>query len=150
MSKRGIERKFFMKRQWNIVLLILLILLIVIFSVMNVDPVNINFGFNTVAIPLVVVIIATLLIGVLIAVILSTSVILKNKSEQKKLNQKIADIENKHQTEKEQLVGQHKNEINTLTDQKEKDAVKIRELERRIQNMETTRSVHGRSPADFE
>jgi Uncharacterized integral membrane protein len=72
-----------MKKQWSIVLLIALILLVVIFSVMNVDPVAINFGFSIIQVPLVLVIIVTLLLGVLIAVILSTTIILQTKTNKR-------------------------------------------------------------------
>lgn len=131
-----------MRRQWNIVLLIALILVVVIFSVLNVEPVAINFGFDIIQVPLVVVIIATLLIGVLIAVILSTSVILKNKNEQKKLNRRYSDLEEKSRLEKEELNQLHKKEIDELKEKREKDRAKIRELERYNQNLQTTKSAY--------
>src|SRR5699024_11771812 len=105
---------FFMKKQWNIVLLIALILLVVIFSVMNVDPVAINFGFSTIQVPLVVVLIVTLLIGVLIAVILSTTIILQNKSEQKKLNRRLEEMEGKSRQEREDRSEEHTSELKEM------------------------------------
>lgn len=134
-----------MKKQWSIVLLIALILLVVIFSVMNVDPVAINFGFSIIQVPLVLVIIVTLLLGVLIAVILSTTIILQNKSEQKKLNRRLTEIEDEKQREKDELNELHKKEIETLKEEKEKDQMKIRELERRIQNIQTTNIAHDKN-----
>lgn len=131
-----------MKKQWSIVLLIALILVVVIFSVLNVDPVAINFGFDTFAVPLVIVIIATLLIGVLIAAVFSTSILLKNKSEQKKLNRQIDDLTNQSAIEKDEIRARFDKEIADLKKEKEKDEATIRELERRIQNMETSRSAY--------
>lgn len=134
-----------MKKQWSIVLLIALILLVVIFSVMNVDPVAINFGFSIIQVPLVLVIIVTLLLGVLIAVILSTTIILQNKNEQKKLSRRLTEIEDEKQREKDELNELHKKEIETLKEEKEKDQMKIRELERRIQNILTTNIAHDKN-----
>jgi uncharacterized integral membrane protein len=134
-----------MKKQWSIVLLIALILLVVIFSVMNVDPVAINFGFNIIQVPLVLVIIVTLLLGVLIAVILSTTIILQNKNEQKKLNRRLTEIEDEKKREKDELNELHKKEVETLKEEKEEDQIKIRELERRIQNIQTTNIAHDKN-----
>ena len=139
-----------MKRQWNIVLLIALILVVVIFSVLNVDPVAINFGFDFIQVPLAIVIIATLLIGVLIAVILSTSAILKNKSEQKKLNRRYSELEEKSRLEKEELNQMHKQEIDELLVKREEDQTKIRELERHIQNLQKTKSAYENNQNTLE
>ena len=139
-----------MKRQWNIVLLIALILVVVIFSVLNVDPVAINFGFDFIQVPLAIVIIATLLIGVLIAVILSTSAILKNKSEQKKLNRRYSELEEKSRLEKEELNQMHKQEIDELQVKREEDQTKIRELERHIQNLQKTKSAYENNQNTLE
>lgn len=139
-----------MKRQWNIVLLIALILVVVIFSVLNVDPVAINFGFDFIQVPLAIVIIATLLIGVLIAVILSTSAILKNKSEQKKLNRRYSKLEEKSRLEKEELNQIHKQEIDELQVKREEDQTKIRELERHIQNLQKTKSAYENNQNTLE
>lgn len=134
-----------MKRQWSIVLLITLILRVVVFSVMNVNPVAINFGFAMISVPLVVVIIATLLIGVLIAVMLSTTIILQNKSEQKKLNKRLAEFEDESKREKDELKMRHSKEIEALKEDKDKAQTKIRELERRIQNIQTSNSAQGKN-----
>lgn len=139
-----------MKRQWNIVLLIALILVVVIFSVLNVDPVAINFGFDIIQVPLVVVIIATLLIGVLMAVILSTSVILKNKSEQKKLTRRYSELEEKSRLEKEELNQIHKKELDELKVEREEDHKKNRELERHIQNLQKTKSAYENTQNTLE
>ena len=76
-----------MKKQWTTVFLILIALIVVLFAVLNVDPIAINFGFTIIEMPLAVILIVTLLIGVLMAVLLSTGIILNYKSEEKKLRQ---------------------------------------------------------------
>lgn len=132
-----------MKKQWSTVLVIVLILLVAFFSVLNVDPVNINFGFTIVGIPLVVVIIGTLLIGVLIAVIWSTSIILRERNQQKKLQKKLDDFDNKARQEQNELEQKHQTEIKGLKAEIEKEQNEIRNLNRRIQNMRTSHSAHG-------
>lgn len=120
---------------------------------MNVEPVLINFGFTTIEVPLVIVIIGTLLIGVLIAVMWSTSIIVKernkikkltNRLEQQKANAKAeidkqtkdfqsekAGINKEHQEEKEHLL--------TTIERREED---IRDLNRRVHNLKQTRQIN--------
>lgn len=131
-----------MKKQWSTVLLIALILLVVIFSVLNVDPVSINFGFATVAIPLVIVIIGTLLIGVLIAVIWSTSIILRDRNKQKKLQKQLDNFENEAMQEQVEIQEKHQREVETSKKEIEEKNIEIRELKRRIQNMQTSQNVN--------
>ena len=119
---------------------------------MNVEPVLINFGFTTIEVPLVIVIIGTLLIGVLIAVMWSTSIIVRernkikkltNRLEQQKANAKAeidkqtkdfqsekAGINKEHQEEKEHLL--------TTIERREED---IRDLNRRVHNLKQTRQI---------
>lgn len=124
-----------MKKQWTTVFLILLALIVVLFSVLNVDPVGINFGFSIVEIPLAVVLIGTLLIGVLMAVLLSTGIILKYKSNQKKLKNNLEKLNTEKEAEKEKIIQEHQKEIQMLAEQNEKAQNKIRDLERRIKNI---------------
>ncbi len=138
-----------MKKQWNTVLLIALVLLVVIFAVLNVDPVNINFGFTTVAIPLVIVIIGTLLIGVLIAVIWSTSIVFSERNKQKKLQKQIDHFEQEAAQEKETINQQHQTETQALKNEIDERKSKIRELERRIQNMQTSQQVKNHDSLDI-
>lgn len=82
-----------MKRQWSTVVVIALTLLVVIFAVMNVDPVSINFGFTLVSIPLVVVIIGTLLIGMTIVAMWSTTLVLRERRQQQKIQAQLDNFE---------------------------------------------------------
>lgn len=52
-----------MKFQWSLILGLIFALLTAIFAVMNVDPVPVNFGFDVVSIPLILVILGCALIG---------------------------------------------------------------------------------------
>jgi uncharacterized integral membrane protein len=73
----------FMKRQWSMVGAIVLFLAIAFLSVLNVDPVPINFGFATVEWPLIIVIFGSVLLGALIATLLSTVKVYRDQRKDK-------------------------------------------------------------------
>ena len=132
-----------MKKQWSTVLMIFLVFIVVIFAVLNVDPVNINFGFTVLEVPLVIVIIGTLLIGVLIAVTWSTTIIMKERSKLKKVNQKLANIHTE-QTLKEQKLNEEHLEVRTrLQDNINELLQEKKELNRRMSNLQASRSNHS-------
>ncbi len=132
-----------MKKQWSTVLMIFLVFIVVIFAVLNVDPVNINFGFTVLEVPLVIVIIGTLLIGVLIAVTWSTTIIMKERSKLKKVNQKLANIHTE-QTLKEQKLNEEHLEVQTkLQDNINELLQEKKELNRRMSNLQASRSNHS-------
>lgn len=123
--------------------MIFLVFIVVIFAVLNVDPVNINFGFTVLEVPLVIVIIGTLLIGVLIAVTWSTTIIMKERSKLKKVNQKLANIHTE-QTLKEQKLNEEHLEVRTrLQDNINELLQEKKELNRRISNLQASRSNHS-------
>lgn len=132
-----------MKKQWSTVLMIFLVFIVVIFAVLNVDPVNINFGFTILEVPLVIVIIGTLLIGVLIAVTWSTTIIMKERSKLKKVNQELANIHTE-QTLKEQKLNEEHLEVQTkLQDNINELQQEKKELNRRMSNLQASRSNHS-------
>ena len=132
-----------MKKQWSTVLMIFLVFIVVISAVLNVYPVNINFGFTVLEVPLVIVIIGTLLIGVLIAVTWSTTIIMKERSKLKKVNQKLANIHTE-QTLKEQKLNEEHLEVQTkLQDNINELQQEKKELNRRMSNLQASRSNHS-------
>ncbi|WNS46173.1 lipopolysaccharide assembly protein LapA domain-containing protein [Paenibacillus sp. MMS20-IR301] len=52
-----------MKLQWSLILGLFFALVTAVFAVMNVDPVLVNFGFDVVSIPLILIILGCALIG---------------------------------------------------------------------------------------
>lgn len=132
-----------MKKQWTTVFLILIALIVVLFAVLNVDPIAINFGFTVIEMPLAVILIITLLIGVLMAVLLSTGIILKYKSEEKKLKTEIKNAKITKQHEKEELNQAHLAEMEQLSQEKEELDKEIRQLKRRMANMDASYSTHN-------
>ena len=70
-----------MKRQWSMIGAIILLLLVAILSVLNVDSVPLNFGFAVVEWPLIIIIFVSILLGAVIATLLSTVKSYKDKRE---------------------------------------------------------------------
>ncbi|KYC91540.1 lipopolysaccharide assembly protein LapA domain-containing protein [Heyndrickxia sporothermodurans] len=56
-----------MKKQWNLLLALIVVLVIAIFSVINVEPVTVNYLFGKADWPLILVIIGSVLLGALLA-----------------------------------------------------------------------------------
>lgn len=131
-----------MKKQWTTVFLILIALIVVLFAVLNVDPIAINFGFTIIEMPLAVILIVTLLIGVLMAVLLSTGIILNYKSEEKKLRKEIEAVEAQKEEEKEKLIQSHQQEVENLLQETEHSKQEIRQLNRRISNMDASANTN--------
>lgn len=132
-----------MKKQWSTVLMIFLVFIVVIFAVLNVDPVNINFGFTVLEVPLVIVIIGTLLIGVLIAVTWSTTIIMKERSKLKKVNQKLANIHTEQTLKEQKLNEEHLEVRKKLQDNINELLQEKKELNRRMSNLQASRSNHS-------
>lgn len=132
-----------MKKQWSTVLMIFLVLIVVIFAVLNVEPVNINFGFAVVEVPLVIVIIGTLLIGVLIAVTWSTTIIMKERSKLKKVNQELETIHTEQTLKEQKLNEEHLEAQMKLQDNINELQHEKKELNRRISNLQASRSNHS-------
>lgn len=130
-----------MKRQWSTVLVIALTLLVVIFAVMNVDPVSINFGFTLVSIPLVVVIIGTLLIGMTIVAMWSTTLVLRERRQQQKIQAQLDNFELESTKKRDELTQSHLQEKKDLKAQIQSQKAENRELKRRIHNMQTSQMV---------
>ncbi|MDO7906026.1 lipopolysaccharide assembly protein LapA domain-containing protein [Paenibacillus sp. JX-17] len=55
-----------MKMQWSLIAALIFALLIAVFAVINVDPVQVNFMFSTVSVPLILLILSCALIGGLV------------------------------------------------------------------------------------
>ncbi|MER2064119.1 MAG: lipopolysaccharide assembly protein LapA domain-containing protein [Alkalibacterium sp.] len=87
-----------MKKQWSMVGAIILFLGVAILSVLNVDPVPVNFGFAEVEWPLIVIIFASVLLGALIATLLSTYRAFKDQRKNKHKRSKNTPDTDKNQT----------------------------------------------------
>lgn len=56
-----------MKKQWSLILALIVVLIIAIFSVINVEPVTVNYLFGKAEWPLILVIIGSVLLGAVLA-----------------------------------------------------------------------------------
>ncbi|MFT8424121.1 MAG: lipopolysaccharide assembly protein LapA domain-containing protein [Liquorilactobacillus sp.] len=73
-----------MKNQWRMILALLIALVVVVFALLNTQKVELNFLFGKFSLPLVLILVVSLLLGALIAVLLSTMTIVGLKRELKK------------------------------------------------------------------
>lgn len=88
---------FLMRKNWGLIGALILVLLVAWFAVINSDPVEINFfGFASVDWPLSIVILASLLIGALIAVLVASATAFSRHREVKGNEEKL-------QTDRENL-----------------------------------------------
>ena len=55
-----------MKKQWNLLFALVVVLIIAIFSVINVEPVTVNYLFGKAEWPLILVIIGSVLLGAIL------------------------------------------------------------------------------------
>ncbi|WP_341301352.1 lipopolysaccharide assembly protein LapA domain-containing protein [Lysinibacillus sp. FSL H8-0500] len=79
-----------MKKEWNLILTLIVVLIIAAFSVINVDPVTVNYLLGEAEWPLILVIIGSVLLGALLGGLLS---MLKIYQLQKALKKAQAEIE---------------------------------------------------------
>lgn len=84
-----------MKFQWSLILGLIFALLTAIFAVMNVDPVPVNFGFDVVSIPLILVILGCALIG---GVVVGSYGIYRQYKLQKEIKSLKAELAKLHDT----------------------------------------------------
>lgn len=84
-----------MKKKLSLIGIILILLLVAIFSISNMQRVSVNFLITKVQIPLVVLIILSILVGVIIAILLSASSSFKHKKQIKDLNHQVKSLQTK-------------------------------------------------------
>lgn len=82
-----------MKKQWRIVLGLVLILIIVVFAILNNGTVNVNFLVWHMKAPLILIILGSAIIGVMIAVLTSTSTMWGQKKMIKTLEKELVEYQ---------------------------------------------------------
>ena len=103
-----------MKKQWSFVGAFILLFIGAVLSVLNVDPVLVNFYFATYEWPLIIVILGSILLGAVIASLLSTMKIYQETKMRKdaektastadeKGNERVKELENRYETQIDQL-----------------------------------------------
>ncbi|WP_125605647.1 LapA family protein [Lapidilactobacillus bayanensis] len=89
-----------MKKQTGFILGLVLALIVVIFAIMNVETIAINFGFTKVELPLILILLISLVLGAVIAALLSTGTTVSLKRQTKKLQK---DLDAAVQSQQEQV-----------------------------------------------
>ncbi|WP_461218376.1 lipopolysaccharide assembly protein LapA domain-containing protein [Lapidilactobacillus salsurivasis] len=115
-----------MKKQTSFIIGLVLALVVVIFAVLNVAPTVINFGFVKVKLPLIIILILALILGALIALLLSTTGSISHKRQQKQLTQEISSLKQNQQATIDQAVA----------DAREKQRQELKEKEQTIAALE--------------
>ena len=100
-----------MKNQWRLVVGIILVLIIVLFAIFNVDAVPVNFGFNKVDWPLIMIILGSLFIGAIATVLVSTSSSIQVKKELKKVKKELDDKDNQTKEQLSKVQAEYEQEL---------------------------------------
>lgn len=85
-----------MKNQWKLIVSILILIVVVIFALQNTNPVQVDIFYVKFAIPLVLVILLSLLIGVIVGLIGSFSAISKYRRELTSTQRELTQIKESH------------------------------------------------------
>ncbi|WP_225744157.1 lipopolysaccharide assembly LapA domain-containing protein [Marinilactibacillus sp. Marseille-P9653] len=131
-----------MKKQWSFVGAFILFLLVAILSVLNVDPVPINFGFATYEWPLIIVILGALLLGALIATLLSTVKIYQESKTRKEAEKSSTQAKEHENARVNELEDRYNKEIDQLKQE-------IRVKEKALQT-EKSKSTMNTTPTSVE
>lgn len=131
-----------MKKQWSLVIAIILLILIVVFALINGGEVPLNFGFTTVRWPLSLVIFGSILIGALIAALMSTGAIITERQKAKKIEKETAHYRENLQAKEDQ--------INFLNERLELLEEESEKFERQVQENQSQESLDASQPSGGE
>lgn len=127
-----------MKKQTGFVIGLVLALIVVIFAIMNAQSVAINFGFAKVELPLILILIICLVVGALIAVLLSTGSTVSLKRQAKKLQKDLDDATHNQQEQVDQKVAKIKAETQEQIESQSKTISELQEKLADLQNNQAT------------
>ena len=100
-----------MKRQWTTIIALVLMILIAGFAVINTEAVPVNFIFTVVSWPLIMVILVSLLIGALVAVLISTGSLMKERKQVKQLKKEAQSVKTEQEQEIARIQKIHETEL---------------------------------------
>lgn len=120
---------------------IVLILLVAVLSVLNVDPVPVNFGFTQVEWPLILVIFGALLIGALIASLFSTVKMYQETKRRKEMQKKLDAADQTQKQKVKETEESYQDKITQLQKDLDEEKQHSRELERKLANTQTTQDT---------
>ena len=123
-----------MKKQWTTIAAIVLIILVALLAMINMGPVPVHLGFADFEWPLIMVILGSLLMGALIATLISTSSLYTSRKEKRESHKRIEDLERSQSVRANEVKEEYQNKIEALETDKSKLKMQIKELEREVQN----------------
>ncbi|GGH85771.1 putative integral membrane protein [Pullulanibacillus pueri] len=95
-----------MKGQWGFILALVFALLIAIFSVINVDPVTVNYLFGHAQWPLILVILGSVLVGGIIVGSVGIVRVFRLQRMVHRLTQQLQDIQESQSADNEKIAGE--------------------------------------------
>ena len=100
-----------MKNTTKMFLILILSFIVVLFSVINAQPIEVNFIVKQISLPLAVVLIGAVLVGALIVFIVMTSSLWQKKRQIKELNQQLNQTNQERETAQTPEILQLKEEL---------------------------------------
>ncbi|MBO0477523.1 DUF1049 domain-containing protein [Vagococcus sp. DIV0080] len=116
-----------MKHTTKLFLILILSFVVVLFSVINAQPIELNFLITKVSLPLAVVLIGALLIGALIVFIAMSSSVWQKKRQIKELNQRLFN-------QRDQLEENESEEVLALQRELKEKELELSDLKHRLVN----------------
>ncbi len=116
-----------MKHTTKLFLILILSFVVVLFSVINAQPIELNFLITKVSLPLAVVLIGALLIGALIVFIAMSSSVWQKKRQIKELNQRLFN-------QRDQLEENQSEEVLALQRELKEKELELSDLKHRLVN----------------
>ena len=116
-----------MKNTTKMFIILILAFIVVLFSVINAQPIDVNFLVTKVSLPLAVILIAAVLVGALIVFIVMASSIWQKKRQIKELNQSLY---NKNS----ELEEGQATEVIALKEEKKQKELELSDLKHRLVN----------------
>ena len=135
------------KRQGKLIFIIILIVIVAIFSVLNVDPVPVNFGFGRINGPLILVIIFSLVIGAVIALTAVSADSSQKNSELKRLRQAQVNFDSEKAKAVDAAKEESQTEIADLTRTLKQKENEIAGYKQRLNRQQSRTTAHT-SPSD--
>lgn len=127
-----------MKKQTGFVLGLILALIVVIFAIMNVETIAINFGFSKVELPLILILLICLVLGALIAVLLSTGTTMSLKRQAKQTQKELATLKGNQQEQIAAAVTKAQADAQTQIESQSKTISELQEQLAQLQNDQPT------------
>lgn len=100
-----------MKKNWKVIVGLILALIVVVFAAMNMEKTTVNFGFTQLQQPLIILILASTLIGAIIVALFSSTSLWSRNHQIKVLEKELAQAKEQNHNDLESEVQQLQQEL---------------------------------------